>query len=337
MASRVRPRASWSSLGLALGLGLIGACGSRSGLLEFTQSDAGATPGSTSVPPDPTSKPTVTAEPSGPPPPRPPAPRAPPVSFAVIGDFGAAGTNEARVADLVKAREPDFVITTGDNNYPDGAAETIDANIGQYFHGFIGAYRGTYGEGAKRNRFFPSLGNHDWRAPGALPYLDYFDLPHNERYYDVVRGPVHLFAIDSDPHEPDGVDSASIQAQWLKAGLASSRCPWKVVYFHHPPYSSGSHGPTPTMRWPFKEWGASIVYAGHDHHYERFLVEGLPYVVNGVGGNELYPLGSRPPESLVGLDDVHGAVFVEASDHRFASRFVSTGGMTLDELVLTSL
>ncbi len=55
------------------------------------------------------------------------------MNFAVIGDFGAAGPDEARVADLIRARDPDFIITTGDNNYPDGAAETIDANIGRVF------------------------------------------------------------------------------------------------------------------------------------------------------------------------------------------------------------
>jgi tartrate-resistant acid phosphatase type 5 len=332
MASRERTAACWS-LGLALGL-CLSACGSRTNLRDFAQGDAGTSVDSGALPTEPTGKASVTSEPPPPPPPAPP--RARHVNFAVIGDFGAAGLDEGRVADLIKSRDPDFIITTGDNNYPDGAAETIDANIGQYFHAFIAPYRGTFGEGAKRNRFFPSLGNHDWRAPNAAPYLDYFELPNNERYYDVVRGSVHLFAIDSDPHEPDGIDPESIQAKWLKGALEASSSPWKVVYFHHPPYSSGSHGPTIGMRWPFRAWGVSIVYAGHDHHYERFSVEGVPYVVNGVGGNELYPLGARPPESLAGFDDAHGAVFVEASEHRFASRFVSTDGTTLDELVLSS-
>jgi tartrate-resistant acid phosphatase type 5 len=327
MSSRWCFGARRSSLGLALGLCLTAACGSRTGLREFAQSDAG---------PSPSSEPSATGSASGQPPPQPPEPTTPPIRFAVIGDFGAAGPNEKKVADLVKAHEPDFIITTGDNNYPDGAKETIDVNIGQYFHEFIAPYRGVYSPSAKHNRFFPCLGNHDWRAPGAAPYLEYFDLPGNERYYDLVRGPVHLFALDSDPHEPDGVDASSVQANWLKAKLTSSDSTWKVVYFHHPPYSSGPHGGTIGMRWPFREWGASIVYTGHDHHYERFSVEGLPYVVNGVGGNQLYAMGPRPPESLVGYDTAHGAVFVEASEHRLTSRFVSTDGVTLDELVLTA-
>ena len=73
---------------------------------------------------------------------------APVVRFAVIGDYGLAGTAAARVAALVGAWNPDFVITTGDNNYPVGAEDTIDQNVGQYYHAFIHVYKGSYGEGA---------------------------------------------------------------------------------------------------------------------------------------------------------------------------------------------
>jgi hypothetical protein len=50
----------------------------------------------------------------------------PPIRFAVIGDYGSAGPEEADVADLINSWSPDFVITTGDNNYPNGSEETID-------------------------------------------------------------------------------------------------------------------------------------------------------------------------------------------------------------------
>jgi hypothetical protein len=62
------------------------------------------------------------------------------VRFAVIGDFGLDGESEAKVADLVTSWNPDFVITTGDNNYFQGAASTIDQNIGKYYCQFIGNY-----------------------------------------------------------------------------------------------------------------------------------------------------------------------------------------------------
>jgi tartrate-resistant acid phosphatase type 5 len=252
--------------------------------------------------------------------------------FVVIGDYGASGPEEARVAKLTASFEPDFVITTGDNNYPLGGADTIDENVGRYFHDFIAPYRGKFGAGATENRFFPSLGNHDWYTARAQPYFDYFTLPNNERYYDVTVGSVQLFAIDSDPIEPDGVTADSKQALWLQERLAESTAPWKVVYFHHPPYSSGPHGSSLNMRWPFAEWGASIVFSGHDHTYERFDIAGMPYLVNGVGGNELYPLGAPVAGSVVRHADVHGLVLVTVTPTELTSRFFDARGVELDVL-----
>ncbi|MBK7191547.1 MAG: metallophosphoesterase [Myxococcales bacterium] len=218
------------------------------------------------------------------------------VRFAAIGDYGFAGAAEAAVANLVRSWNPDHVITLGDNNYEVGSATTIDANVGQYYRSYIFPYTGSYGPGATTNRFWPALGNHDWGTPGATPYLNYFTLPTNgagERYYQVVQGPVHFFVLDSDPAEPHGTSSTSIQAQWLRAALAASTAPWKIVYFHHAPYSSGNHGSTLAMRWPFQAWGAHAVLAGHDHHYERFSIDGIPYFVNGLGGRSLTPWAPR--------------------------------------------
>jgi tartrate-resistant acid phosphatase type 5 len=257
---------------------------------------------------------------------------APPAQrFVIIGDYGYSGPDEARVAALVARLKPDFVITTGDNNYPYGEAATIDENIGRYFHAFIAPYRGRFGEGAEENRFFPSLGNHDWASLGAQPYLDYFSLPNNERYYQIVRGNVQLFALDSDVQEPDGTTVDSKQAHWLEALLGAATVPWRVVFFHHPPYSSSNvHGSSPGMRWPFAEWGASIVYSGHDHTYERLDVDGFPYIVNGVGGKELYGIGEPLPQSLVTHSDVHGLVLVTATATEFVSRFLDERGQELD-------
>src|SRR5690606_17477017 len=101
--------------------------------------------------------------------------------FAVIGDYGEDGPGEAAVAALVRSFGPDFVVTAGDNNYPSGEAATIDANIGKHYAEFICPYRGAYGSGSRANRFFPAPGNHDWYTFGLAPYLEYFELPGNER------------------------------------------------------------------------------------------------------------------------------------------------------------
>jgi hypothetical protein len=261
--------------------------------------------------------------------------------FAAIGDFGyaVAGSYEAPVAMLVHNLLPDFIITLGDNNYVDGSAEWIDRNIGQYYGRYISPYLGQFGPGATENRFFPSLGNHDWLTPGAQPYLDYFTLPGNERYYDVVRGDVHLFAIDSDISEPDGVTVGSVQARWLRDALAASTARWRVVYMHHPPYSSGSHGSTVALQWPFREWGANLVLAGHDHIYERLSVDGLTYVICGLSGYpEKYAVADPPlAGSISSYVANHGALIIDADDTRLRVRLCAIGTpQPIDEVVLTS-
>jgi hypothetical protein len=259
------------------------------------------------------------------------------VRFAIVGDYGNDSQAEAEVAARVATWDPDFVITTGDNNYPDGSAGTIDANIGKYYHAFIGSYQGSYGPGAASNNFYPSLGNHDWvtQVSGLpQPYLAYFSLPGNERYYTFQRGPVQLFAVDSDPNEPDGITSSGTQAAWLQAGLAASAAPWRLAYFHHPAYSSGPHGSSPALQWPFGAWGASAVLAGHDHSYERLHIGGLTYFVNGLGGASLYPTGPGIGGSAVRYYADHGAQLAEANVDCLNFKFITRAGQVVDSYTL---
>ncbi|MFC1878351.1 metallophosphoesterase [Chloroflexota bacterium] len=258
------------------------------------------------------------------------------IQFAVIGDYGQGEQAEQDVANLVKSWSPQFVITVGDNNYPSGAPETIDQNVGQFYQEFIYPYTGQYGPGAQQNRFFPTLGNHDWDINAAQAYFDYFSLPGNERYYDFVYGPVHFFALSSDSREPDGVGASTGQALWLKERLATSTAPWKLVYGHHPPYSSGPRGPVDWMRWPFKDWGATIYLAGHDHYYERLELEGFPYIINGLGGGPIYAFGDIAEGSLVRYNAEWGAMLVFADRRQITFQFINRQGQVIDYFELTA-
>lgn len=276
--------------------------------------------------------------PSQPPSPAPtvtPAPSATPVPagvrFAVIGDYGQGDQNEADVAELVHSWGVDFVITVGDNNYPSGSAETIDQNVGQFYARYIYPYRGAYGAGAEFLRFFPVLGNHDLDIARGQAFFDYFELPGNERYYDFIQGPVHFFALNTDSREADGVGRSSVQAEWLRERLSASVSAWKIVYGHHPPFSSGLRGPVDWMRWPFKEWGATAYLSGHDHFYERLEVDGLPYFINGIGGGAIYDIGSPASGSIVRFNDDYGAMLVEASEMAVKFQFVTRSGVLVDE------
>ena len=254
----------------------------------------------------------------------------PETRFASLGDYGSAGAAAERVSVLVHQWSPDFVITQGDNNYPVGSATTIDDNVGQYYSAFIGSYSGKYGSGSARNRFWPSPGNHDWGSPNLEAYRDYFDLPGNGRYYEMQVDDVHLFSYDSDTHEPDGVGEGSDQAKWLEEALGASTACWKVVFMHHPPYSSGSHGSSEALRLPYAEWGADVVVAGHDHHYERLEVDDIVYFVNGLGGRSIYSLDTPLDETRKRYNEDYGALFFMVREGELRSAFYNADGELID-------
>ncbi|MEN7973940.1 MAG: metallophosphoesterase, partial [Verrucomicrobiota bacterium] len=260
-------------------------------------------------------------------------------SFAVIGDFGSddSDLDELDVANLVASWSPDYVVTVGDNRYDPASMDTA---VGKYYCDFLAdaGFGTAYCDGgnAVQNAFFPSLGNHDYTDGGGInEYLNYFSLPGagiettgtsgNEKYYDFIQGPVHFFVINS-------YESSTFAAQqtWLQEQLAASTTPWQVVYFHHAAYSSGNHGSSVAMRWPFADWGADAVFAGHDHTYERLEVDGIPYIVNGLGGMSRYSFDTPLPESIVRYNSNYGAMLVDADEASMTFQFINVAGTVID-------
>jgi hypothetical protein len=264
------------------------------------------------------------------------------VRFAVFGDYGDNSSGAKEVAALVTRLAPDFVVTTGDNSYdvPD-----YDLNVGELYHSYIGAYRGAYSEGAEVNRFFPALGDHEYSDGGIEPYLEFFTLPGdgietsgtsgNERYYDFVMGPAHVFILNAQPQEPDGNGPRSIQGRWLRQQLAASTSPWRLVVSATPPFSSGdNHGSDPTLQWPFDEWGADAVFSGDDHVYERIVREGLPYFVSGLGGRSMYGFETPVEGSEARYADEFGVLIVEACDSAIGFEFHTISDRVVDKFSL---
>ncbi|MCK4750926.1 MAG: metallophosphoesterase, partial [Bacteroidales bacterium] len=172
--------------------------------------------------------------------------------FAVIGDYGKDGESEKTVASLVKGWDPDFILTTGDNNYLYGDYATLIQNIGNHYGDYIynfdapDAYQ-CHGKAFQDsiNRFFPSPGNHDEAGGRDLePYLNYFTLPGVEEFYAFTWGNAAFYSISS-------VSATNIDEQkiWLEKEIGDSKKPFQIVYFHHSPYSPGRHGDTEYMQW----------------------------------------------------------------------------------------
>ncbi len=215
------------------------------------------------------------------------------ISFAALGDYGLGGSISISIANMMHGWDPDFVITTGNNNYAyTGVGSTAwTSNVGKLFGDFVKRRSdGVYPElSSPVQRFFPTRGDYDRVVAG---YLDYFhddpdggrlpDGVHNGAgsYYDFRFGPAHFFALDSN------LTDAS-QKDWLQNKLATSTATWKFVYFQHSPYSSVTGGGASRMRWPFDEWGADVVLGADVHNYECIHLNDVLYFVTGTGGRRL--------------------------------------------------
>jgi tartrate-resistant acid phosphatase type 5 len=250
-------------------------------------------------------------------------------NFAIVGDTGNSSAATA-VADLIKDRSPDHIVTTGDNCYGKVALSTQ-----------VGSRYGSY---VDFRRFWPSLGNHEYEdvcGDKIRAYKAYFDLPNNERYYEVRLGPVHFFIVNSNNQEPDGRSATSKQANWIKSRVQASSAPWQVVVFHHPPFSSGSSGSTTIMRWPFEQWGVDAVFNGHAHDYERILRDDdkdgkkIAYFVSGLGGASKGSFSGTVQGSVFKYNAEFGALFLTATDSQLSFEFRNVKGNVVDTYTLS--
>ncbi len=241
--------------------------------------------------------------------------------FAIIGDYGKNTKGELDVSNMIKKWDTNSrltgILTVGDNNDDTGSQSTIEKNVGKYYSSFMYPYvsysKPPLYNGAidKINRFYPTPGNHDWGTNNLNAYLNYFKV---KRYYNKVFNNTEIFMLDSDNHEPDGINSTSKQALWLKNSLKASKAKWKLILFHHPPYSSGDHGNNVYMDWPFYDWGASLVISGHDHDYERLFIKDKIYLVNGLGGAEIRNFKKNISGSIKRYNKNYGALLLDLSD-----------------------
>ena len=82
------------------------------------------------------------------------------------------------------------------------------------------------------------IGSAPGNYPGSAQDASYTET-HHVQLTGLLPATTYHYAIDSDPHEPDGIGSSSRQARWLKGKLQASSSSWDLVFDHHPPYSSG--------------------------------------------------------------------------------------------------
>jgi hypothetical protein len=192
------------------------------------------------------------------------------------------------------------VYTTGDNAYQSGTASE-----------FENCYDPTWGRPSIKDRTYPSVGNHEYETPGAVPYFEYFrDLPGvpgevagspDKGYYSYNLGEWHVVALNSMCEKVGGCGATSPMVTWLKQDLVDYPRTCTLAYFHHPVFSTGTlNGDFPKMKPSWEVLyaaNADVVLNGHVHSYERFApltpsgeadpAQGIREFVVGTGGRSL--------------------------------------------------
>jgi 3',5'-cyclic AMP phosphodiesterase CpdA len=196
------------------------------------------------------------------------------LKFGVLGDFGTGGKEQYQLAEQMARLHTRFpyelVLTVGDNLY--GSQGPND-----FRKKFEVPYKPLLDGGVK---FYASLGNHDSRGQR---FYQLFHMDGRFYYTFSPRSDIRFFALDSTYLSPE-------QIQWIDKALQSSGSDWKIAFFHHPLYSSGErHGSDQRLRKVlepiFLQHNISVVFAGHDHFYERVIPQkGIAYFVVGSGG-----------------------------------------------------
>ncbi|HEU4522642.1 MAG TPA: metallophosphoesterase [Thermoanaerobaculia bacterium] len=246
------------------------------------------------------------------------------VRFLVIGDAGTGDREQNEVAAQIVRWYKEFPFTfalmLGDNIY--GKERPQD-----FARKFERPYKRLLDAGVK---FHAALGNHD--DPNQRYYKP-FNLD-GKRYRTFKEGNVRFFILDSNYLDPE-------QVQWLEKELDDSGSEWKIVYFHHPLYTTARRGPEVELRAIleplFVKHGVDVVFTGHEHIYERFKPQrGIHHFV--VGGAAKLRRGDtrRGPLTAAAFDRDRSFMIVAIVDNKMFFQVVSRGGAVVDEGILTN-
>lgn len=254
--------------------------------------------------------------------------------FVVLGDCGTGYQEQIDVKNAVVSgygNHYDGVILLGDNAYQSGFDSDYQTNF----------FGNKYNEIFENTVIWPAPGNHDYNnhipfSPDPA-YYEIFNTPANgecggvpsgtEKYYSFNYGNIHFISLDS---YDEAREVTAAMGTWLAADLAANTLPWIVAYWHHPPYTKGSHdsdndnfldGELVEMREEIvpllESYGVDLILNGHSHTYERSMFIDGHYgysdafnasnIINPESGD--YP-SSCPYHKNTGLTDAHnGAVY----------------------------
>jgi hypothetical protein len=261
-----------------------------------------------------------------------------PESMFYNGGAGAPGNCQMRAtSEAVLRANPTRVLALGDNQYEGGTRAD-----------YLISYEPTWGRFKSMTK--PVPGNHEYGSRSATGYFDYWDGvgrqkgPAGDRskgYYSFDIGSWHVIALNSNCSELNvncGVGFA--QEAWLRADLSAHPRRCVLAFWHHPWFTSGQEGSSPTLRDfvnALYEHRADVLLVGHDHDNERYapqtpdgrldLASGIREFVVGTGGRDLVSFKKQPkPNSEVQSADTFGILVMHLHPSSYDWQFVPAAG-----------
>ena len=251
------------------------------------------------------------------------------IRFAVLGDTGTGERAQYDVAEQVWRSHAvfpfEFVILVGDNLYGSERPQDYARKVELPYKPLLDA----------EIPFYASLGNHD--DPNQIYYKP-FNMD-GKRFYTFKKDKlgsagVRFFALDSNYMTRD-------QLEWFEKELAASGEDWKIAFFHHPVYSSGGrHGSEEDLREQleplFLKYGVNVVFAGHEHFYERLKPQQGIYYFTAGGSAKLREGDIRKTAmTAVGFDRDNSYMLVEIDGDQMHFQTLARTGRRVDHGSLT--
>jgi hypothetical protein len=242
------------------------------------------------------------------------------LKFLAFGDFGTGTKWQYETgAQMAKTREKfpfEIALLLGDNLYGESRPQ-------EYSNFFEKPYKGLIDAGVK---FYAALGNHDDRNQR---FYKNFGMEEKQYYsFKAARQNVRFFVLESTYPEPE-------QIKWFEEELKKSGEDWKIVYMHHPLYSSGGrHGSDAALRDVLEplmvKYNVSVVFTGHDHFYERIKPQKgiVHFVIGSAGKLAVGDVDKNSPLTARAFDTDYAFLVGEiVADQMYFNAITRTGGV----------
>jgi len=243
----------------------------------------------------------------------------------VVGDSGTGDWHQVLVARAMQQytatgkRPLDLYLHVGDMAYGQG---TDDQFQKKFFEPYKDILMNTV--------CWASMGNHEGQTSNGItgigPFYDAYVCPTkgeaggvpsgDESFYSFDYGDIHFICLNSYDidRSPDGP-----MAKWLVRDLAATKANWIIGFWHHPPYTKGTHDSDAEIElvemreqiMPIMEnGGVDLVLSGHSHIYERSMLIDGAYATPTTSAGVVLDDGDGPYRKSGGVTPHGGTVAV---------------------------